>query len=272
MGQFEKIVVLIVFLVVTVIFVVALNPSEEGEFAFDMEARRGELAEVEEAPLPAASDLSVVDRGRGENPWRKPSSRGGPLAAEGQGQGMTLQERLQADERRREEAAQRPDLLLDAGTALASDSSRLPEGSVLITTEGLLDSWDPDIKEYVWRKKDTFVALAERFYGDREMAPLLRQFNEGISYTKPGEKILVPVFDRRGAVADTSASTSTPPNSDLSPKRAGSTYTVVDGDSLWVISKKVYGKGSRWEEIYDANTALLASPDDVSVGMELLIP
>lgn len=50
-------------------------------------------------------------------------------------------------------------------------------------------------------------------------------------------------------------------------------YVVESGDNLWVISKKVYGKGSQWRRIFEANRDRLGSPDAVlKVGMKLEIP
>ena len=53
------------------------------------------------------------------------------------------------------------------------------------------------------------------------------------------------------------------------------TYVVKKGDSLWSIAAKpeVYGKASRWREVFDANRDLLKnSPDRVRPGMTLKIP
>lgn len=50
-------------------------------------------------------------------------------------------------------------------------------------------------------------------------------------------------------------------------------YVVQKGDTLWVIAKKVYGKGSQWRRIYDANRDRLASPEAMlKLGMKLSIP
>lgn len=46
----------------------------------------------------------------------------------------------------------------------------------------------------------------------------------------------------------------TKPRNDSGSKHgSGGTYTVVNGDTLWMIAVKKLGKGSRWTEIYDAN-------------------
>jgi uncharacterized protein YraI len=50
-------------------------------------------------------------------------------------------------------------------------------------------------------------------------------------------------------------------------------YTVVKGDSLWKISKKIYSDGSKWRKIYDANKKTIGSnPDIIKAGMKLVIP
>ena len=52
------------------------------------------------------------------------------------------------------------------------------------------------------------------------------------------------------------------------------TYVVQKGDSLWSIAAKpeIYGKASRWRQIFDANRDILKSPDSLHAGMKLRIP
>ena len=47
-------------------------------------------------------------------------------------------------------------------------------------------------------------------------------------------------------------------------------YIVQRGDSLASIAKKVYGDREAWVRIAKANN--LASPDNIEIGMELVIP
>ena len=49
-------------------------------------------------------------------------------------------------------------------------------------------------------------------------------------------------------------------------------YTVQPGDSLGAISIKFYGIASRYQDIFQANRALLSSPDRIRVGQRLVIP
>ena len=49
-------------------------------------------------------------------------------------------------------------------------------------------------------------------------------------------------------------------------------YTVQSGDTLWNIAETVYGDGSKYSKIFDANTDLLEHPDQIFPGQKLLIP
>lgn len=50
------------------------------------------------------------------------------------------------------------------------------------------------------------------------------------------------------------------------------TYTVQAGDTLGKIAQALYGDGSRWAEIYEANKAKIADPNVIEIGQELKIP
>ena len=62
------------------------------------------------------------------------------------------------------------------------------------------------------------------------------------------------------------------------PKTAGDsppaprTYTVVAGDSLSKISKKVYGDANKWKRIFEANRDTVKNPDLIHPGQVLKIP
>jgi len=50
------------------------------------------------------------------------------------------------------------------------------------------------------------------------------------------------------------------------------TYTVQAGDTLGKIAQEMYGDGSRWREIWEANKGDIPNPDLIQVGQELVIP
>ena len=49
-------------------------------------------------------------------------------------------------------------------------------------------------------------------------------------------------------------------------------HTVEKGDTLWAISEKAYGNGSRYEVIFEANKPMLSHPDKIYPGQVLRIP
>lgn len=49
-------------------------------------------------------------------------------------------------------------------------------------------------------------------------------------------------------------------------------YTVASGDSLWKIAKRVYGDGSKWGEIFNANRDKITNSNVIKPGMVLNIP
>lgn len=51
-----------------------------------------------------------------------------------------------------------------------------------------------------------------------------------------------------------------------------SSYTVVKGDSLWKIAKKLLGDGNRWQEIYSLNRDKISNPNRIYPGQVLTIP
>ena len=52
--------------------------------------------------------------------------------------------------------------------------------------------------------------------------------------------------------------------------KPGSTYTVVEGDTLWSIAVKSYNDGYKWPEIAKANN--LSNTDQLEAGQQLKIP
>lgn len=49
-------------------------------------------------------------------------------------------------------------------------------------------------------------------------------------------------------------------------------HTVEKGDTLWAISSKALGNGSRYNEIFEANRPMLSDPDKIYPGQVLRIP
>ena len=66
-----------------------------------------------------------------------------------------------------------------------------------------------------------------------------------------------------------SGSSSTAPTpAGLTPR----TYTVVTGDNLSKIAKRVYGNANKWRVIYEANRDVIKNPDLIRPGQVLSLP
>ena len=55
-------------------------------------------------------------------------------------------------------------------------------------------------------------------------------------------------------------------------EESGRTYTVESGDTLWKIAEEMYGNGSKYMVIFEANKDLLENPDRIFPGQKLVIP
>ena len=64
-------------------------------------------------------------------------------------------------------------------------------------------------------------------------------------------------------------SETTPEQAEDSPAR---NHTVVRGDTLWGIARKYYGDGSKWKQIYEANSEEIEDPHWIYPGEEFLVP
>jgi len=255
MGQFEKIVVLTVLFLIAVILVVSFRSETEPPFAAGVPS---DLQRAEREPASEPASEPGLELASAAEPGQRTAGEMGLGFDELDAGGAGLPPAVQPEPQRgpgAEPLAPQGLLLSATVDERRTSENGLPEGAALITRAGLEDTWEEDVKLYTWRSGDSYVSLASRFYGDAGRADLLRRFNEGRVQVAAGEQIFVPVFDERGDEAT-----------------AGRTYEVEDGDSLWVIAKKHYGRGSDWERIFEANLDRLASPDAVRAGMVLRIP
>ncbi len=115
---------------------------------------------------------------------------------------------------------------------------------------------------YTVQAGDTLEAIAGKVYGDRSQWSSLAQANREHLGRPPyvlavGEKIVIPPREEAAKIHS------------VSPDATDGTYTVVSGDSLGVIARKVYGSSRRWQRLYDLNRDRLSSPSALRVGQKL---
>lgn len=127
---------------------------------------------------------------------------------------------------------------------------------------------------YTVAKGDNLTKISRRFYGDASMVKAIFAANRKVLKTpnliKEGQKLFLPA---KGASVRTISHTSPLAGTTPTARRAQpTTYKVKKGDSLFLIAKRIYGRGSKWTKIYNANKAKLKNPDRVREGMVLRIP
>ncbi|MBD5781817.1 LysM peptidoglycan-binding domain-containing protein [Pelagicoccus sp. NFK12] len=120
---------------------------------------------------------------------------------------------------------------------------------------------------------DTIEALrSENEVLKRQLVSARNRLNDGaseqVAYEPPAES--VPVRTLR---ADTSPRMETPRSEPVSQvEDSQRRYTIQAGDSLYKISRLVYGDGSRWREILNANRDVIPDESSLRVGATIRIP
>jgi nucleoid-associated protein YgaU len=120
------------------------------------------------------------------------------------------------------------------------------------------------------QRGETLIGLARRYYGpDRDQMYTRIYEANGEVIPDPnnlpvGQEILIPAAGAERPGPDRRET--------VQPRYTR--YTIVEGDSLTKIARKVLGDDSHQavRKIYDANTDVLASPDRLIVGTEIRIP
>ncbi len=265
MGTIEKVVVLSVLLLMVVIFVVLPTGSKRTVEAGDKTARvedtGGRFRSNDPGDMGVMGSRNLSSKnGPKRSPGSVPQLDAGksPLANGPEGL-LSAPVRTGPDGRKPAPKVQEPSV--DRPAAPTSGLVKPELHSVqkpaldptwsLVRLDGLEDTFNPAYKTFTCRKGDTFKGLAIRFYGDKRHEQFLRRNNEGVRRLTAGKVVMMPCVNEAPL---------------------GNSYTVCEGDSLWKIAKKQYKAGHRWKEIYDANRHVMKSPDDLTLGMELMIP
>lgn len=122
-------------------------------------------------------------------------------------------------------------------------------------------------KTYVIQEGDDLWNIAEKFYGSGFNAydiSLANKINDPSQLTA-GSKLIIPNVKPREATVGEVSSAATSQVTYTEGK-----YVVQPGDSLSIISQKVYGDLFSWPAILQANN--LINADQIEVGMVLTIP
>jgi nucleoid-associated protein YgaU len=131
------------------------------------------------------------------------------------------------------------------------------------------------VEEYVIQEGDTLTVIADMWFGDGRRWPAVLAANEGIDPVRlrVGQTIKLPPRDATAGAAATGPrpAPAAAPTAGRTVDAAG--YLVQEGDTLYSIARARLGDGTRWEEIYDANRAVIGEdPRRLKVGTRLSLP
>lgn len=306
MGSFEKLVVLTVIFLASVVLVVSFQtPADEGV------ERGANVARVEPAAGSSAAAGSSGE-GSGGNGAAVESSGGNGAAvntdrsraseraganpfgtgAAAQGDGGPA-----ADAASPREAAAPSSLLSASGTDRRAPASTptapLTGYPPLVEDVRGLTAYPGQVGSYVYRvgaADRSWGELSDRFYGTSAHADVLRRENAAVGPPVPGQEILVPSssmpaatahrtrpFEPRGPGRPAPRTPKTEPgagdvSADDEAGRTFRTHVVADGETLTAIAFRYYGRASLWTRIFDANRDVLPNENDLKIGMQLRIP
>jgi nucleoid-associated protein YgaU len=126
------------------------------------------------------------------------------------------------------------------------------------------------LQSYQVQPGDSLWAIAQRLYGNGGHWERIYNANQSqianANLIFPGQVLSIPASGGPSLTPGT-----TPPGNQTGG--GPGQYTVQPGDSLWAIAQWAYGDGTRWQEIYNANTAKIGpNPGMIFAGTELSIP
>lgn len=137
------------------------------------------------------------------------------------------------------------------------------------------------------QRGETLYAIANRYYGNGDLWPVIRQANPGAvksdNSVNLGVRLVIPnkallpelvkQIPSAASVLTPVASEGSRPASASVPVAASSrTITVQTGDTLTGLAAKHLGSARKWEELLQANKNVLDKPQDLRVGMVLRLP
>lgn len=136
----------------------------------------------------------------------------------------------------------------------------------------------PTFFEYTWRRGDDLATLAQRFFGDPDLAMVISKANPSRDMRKirPGTVLRIPENPEniQGLDVDPITGETIAQAPDAIDQGHVTEYVVERNDTLTGIAYALYGKAALWTVIRDANLHQLKRKDgsDIRPGMRLVIP
>lgn len=160
---------------------------------------------------------------------------------------------------------------------LASEADE-PEQNPIAPPEQMPVVIPPTFFEYTWQRGDDLASLAERFFGDPDLAMVISKANPSrdMRRVRPGTVLRIPEDpdNIQGLDVDPETGEVIAQAPDSIDQGLVTEYVVEPNDTLSGIAYALYGKGTLWTVIRDANLHQLKRKDgsDIRPGMRLVIP
>ena len=127
---------------------------------------------------------------------------------------------------------------------------------------------------YTIQPGDTLWKIAAKYFGDGNQWRKILEDNK-VTITNPnriyvGQVIVINVTSN--GIAATVSATNASVNNSLAVNAEDGTYTVQAGDTMWKISKKLYGTGIFWRRLFNANKDTITDASRIYVGQTIKIP
>jgi nucleoid-associated protein YgaU len=142
---------------------------------------------------------------------------------------------------------------------------------ISISKEDLANQPEEDNLEsnYVVVENDTLWKIAETKYNDGFAWKEIAKANniENPNKLEVGKKLVIPNRENK-ELAISNENT----NSNTNTTITAGEYKVMKGDSLWKIAVRAYGDGFQWTKIWQENKSKLIDPNELEIGMTLIVP
>lgn len=147
----------------------------------------------------------------------------------------------------------------NSGNTIVNSENRYSAGQSNATTKQAVTQSVP----YTIQSGDSLWKIAVKYYGNGNYWKKI--FADNSDIIKDPNKIRVGQVLRINPLQSATSTAAT-------EVKAGGTYTISSGDSLWKISKKAYGVGWRWMQIFNANRDKIKDANRLYVGQIIEIP
>lgn len=132
-----------------------------------------------------------------------------------------------------------------------------------------------------WSESEAIVRLIITDYGFNELVNIADYQEDETGENQRDKYVTLDIRVVRGDGSNNIQTIKKPNNKSPAPKlkdnrpkpKQEKVYVVKSGDSLWKISKRVYGNGSKFNSIYVANKGTIGkNPNKIYPGQKLIIP